>query len=318
MKLPISAIVVFRNERALLEECLKRLNFVSQLILVDMQSTDGARQIAERYSREIYECAVQPTADPVRVWAMQFARYEWILIVDPDEHYPPKLVEDLAEAMKKYPEAGGFRLPWRFYFKGKYLPGTVWGGSRLSKLVLIHRERGRLLPTCNRISEVLPGFQEVIIPNTDENHIRHYWSNSYLDLLRKHFYRYPWRDAQRLRGEGECFSWRRIFTKPVREFWRSVRDHDGWRMGMRGLVLSLIYGAYHLAIELCLLGVQVSEKRKSERYTRSPANWERLQTSACGPVKKGVRHIEALTEDITTTLPASSETMSSYSKKVAA
>ena len=254
-RLPISAIVVFRNERELLEGCLSRLGFCDELILVDMASTDGSRRVAARYSDRIYDWPAEPIADPARVRVARYCRNPWILIVDPDEHYPPALVELIRVALGEHADtdAGGFRLPTRFYFKRRALTGTIWGGDHHSKLVLIHRRRGQLLPYCNRIIEVRDGFETVTLPNTDDNHIRHYWSDSYRDLLHKHVYRYPLRDARRLVVEGHKFNWRWVTIAPMRALKQSLIDRDGWRMGPRGWALSAIYALYHLLIGCCLL-----------------------------------------------------------------
>lgn len=246
--LPISAILVFRNERDMLRECLPRLWFCRQLILVDMESTDGSVAEALRHVERVYHHQAQPIADPARVWACQFATQPWLLTIDPDEHYPPELVEELRQAMAEHPRAGGFRLPLRFYFKRRYLPGTVWGGDHISKLAVVHHQRGRFLPWCNRISEVRPGYETVHLPNTRENHIRHYWSNSYRDLWDKHWRRYPQRDAQRLRGEGVRYTPAMLWRDPLRKFIECYRHRDGRRMGVRGLLLSLIFAGYHAAI----------------------------------------------------------------------
>ncbi|NJL30416.1 MAG: glycosyltransferase [Phycisphaerales bacterium] len=244
-KLPISVVLAFRNEKAMLQECLPRLSFCSQLILIDMQSTDGSREVAQRFTHEIYDWPAEPIADPARAWAMQHVTEPWMLKVDPDEQFPEALVGEIAAALKQYPEAGGFRLPMRYYFKRKILTGTVWGSATMTTLALLHRERGRLLPWCNRVTEVLPGFATVSLPNTDENHIRHLWCDSYRDLAHKHLIRYPRKDAQRMLDEARPFRWRTLLGEAVGSFWNSYRHLDGWRLGLRGLLLSLIYGAYH-------------------------------------------------------------------------
>ncbi len=258
---PISAIIAFHNERELLEGCLAQLDFCDEVIALDMASTDGSREVAERHGARVFDRPLEPTADPARVWATRHCRHKWILIVDPDEHYPEELAEALIAAMREHPRAGGFRLPIRFYFKRKALPGTVWGGDHHTKLVLIHRDRGRLLPFCNRIIEVDPPHEVIGLPNTQAKHIRHYWSDSYRDLLRKHVTRYPRCDAERLIAEGRRFTWRKWAAAPLSALKQCLIDRDGWRMGPRGWAISAIFALYHSMIEHWL-GVLTREERR--------------------------------------------------------
>ncbi len=277
MKLPITAIMAFCNERAMLEQCLPRLSFCSQLILIDMQSRDGSRQLAEKYSNDIYDWPAEPIADPARAWAMQHVTQPWMLKVDPDEQFPQALVSDIAQALHDHPNAGGFRLPMRYYFKRKLLTGTVWGNQQMTTLALLHLERGRFLPWCNRITEVLPGYETVSLPNRVENHIRHLWCDSYRDLARKHLLRYPPKDALRLHNEGKCFTWQRQLIEPIQTFWDSYRNLDGWRLGVRGLILSAIYGAYHGMITW-----QLRRLEEVGKWREEAVKWPSGRVVKCG------------------------------------
>lgn len=251
----ITAIVIFRNERALLEQCLSALNWCDQLIAIDMESTDGSRAVAARFTQHIYRVPVHPIAEPTRVAAARLASNDWILLIDPDEIIPPSLVPRIRKTLAENPDAGALRLPTRYYFKKKMLTGTVWG-TLIHKRQLIHRDRCALLAYCNRITELKQGEHDVCVPAAAEEHVRHYWSDSYQDLLHKHLRRYPHMEAKALVASGERFSLRRGFSRPARELKKSLKDFDGWRMGPRGFLLSGIYLAYVAASSWLVLWYQ--------------------------------------------------------------
>ena len=46
-KLNISALVLTKNEEAVLDDCLKQLTFVSEIIVLDQKSTDSTVKIAK-------------------------------------------------------------------------------------------------------------------------------------------------------------------------------------------------------------------------------------------------------------------------------
>ncbi|GAB4190653.1 MAG: glycosyltransferase family 2 protein [Phycisphaeraceae bacterium] len=243
---PISAIVIFRNEKRHLQRCLEALRWCDELIAVDMESSDGSLEIAESLADRVYRVPQCPIAEPTRVAAARLARHDWVLLVDPDEQIPADLADDIRRTLAMYPNAGAISLPMWFYFKGRRLTGTVWG-TLTYKLRLIHRERCELLPLCNRISRLLPGQTEVRIPHRGDNHIRHYWSDSYLDLLHKHFVRYSHTEAAAMVAQGTRFGLRMAVCNPLVELYKSLRHFDGWRIGIRGWALSAIYFGYVLA-----------------------------------------------------------------------
>jgi len=243
---PVTAIVIYRNERHHLDRCLRALHWCNELIAVDMQSTDGSREIAEAHADRVLSVPHCPIAEPTRVAAAKLARNDWVLLVDPDEVIPESLTDDIRQALAANPSAGAFSLPMWFYFKGRRLTGTVWG-TLTFKQRLIHRGRCRLLPLCNRISELMPGEQDIRLPHTDDNHMRHYWSDSYQDLAHKHFVRYAHTEAAAMVAQGKRFGWRTAVIDPLIELKKTFNDIDALRIGLHGWLLSAIYFIYCLA-----------------------------------------------------------------------
>lgn len=277
---PVTAIVIFRNERAVLGNCLRALDWCDEIIAVNMSSRDGSLRIAEQYADRLFHVDPYPIAEPTRVAAAQYARNDWILLVDPDEVIPEALVNDIASAMRNRPKLGAVSLPMRFYFKGERLTGTVWG-TLTWKRRLIHRERCRLLPHCNRLTEMLPGSEELSIPAGFDNHMRHYWSNSYLDLLWKHFRRYAHLEAKAMAAEGKRFGFDVAVRRPIVELRKTLRDFDGWRTGVRGWVLSAIYFGYVVASSWLTLLYQWRVKpQQPETHARLPVLIEDQRVAA--------------------------------------
>ena len=242
----VSAIVIFRNEKKHIGRCLRALRWCDEVIAVDMESSDGSLNIAQGLADRVMAVATCPIAEPTRVAAAKLASHDWVLLVDPDEVIPESLASDIRAAMGQHPDAGAFSLPMWFYFKGQRLAGTVWG-TLTFKQRLIHRDRCALLPLCNRISELKPGQKGVRIPHINDNHMRHYWSDSYTDLLHKHFVRYSHTEAAAIVAQGGRFTFRSAFITPIVELKKTLKDFDGWRIGLRGWLLSGVYFGYVLA-----------------------------------------------------------------------
>ena len=111
-RLPVSAVVIFRNEERHLHACLPRLRFCDELIGIDMASTDGSRRVAQAWVDRLFEVDPFPIAEPTRVAAARVAKHDWLLLVDPDEYLPQALAREIAQALREHPDAGAVGLPW--------------------------------------------------------------------------------------------------------------------------------------------------------------------------------------------------------------
>lgn len=259
MHTPITAIVIFRNEKRHLRRCLDALQWADEIIAVDMASSDGSLAIARELTDRVYHVDAFPIAEPTRVAAAKLATHDWILLIDPDEVIPADLAQAMRDTIRQAPTTGAVSLPMWFYFKGTRLLGTVWG-TLTHKRRLIHRRRCRLLPLCNRLNEMMDGYDEVRIEHDGSNHIRHYWSDSYVNLLWKHLRRYSHLEAAAMVARGERFTWRRGVVLPVVDLYKCLRHFDGWRLGPRGWLLSAINFGYVTASQWLMLWYQRSPR----------------------------------------------------------
>ena len=258
-KAPVSAIVIFRHEREDLQRCLPALAWCDELIAIRMGRADdldpatgecrddGSLDVARQHATRVYHVDPYPIAEPTRVAAADLATHDWLLYIDPDETIPPRLARQMRGVLKRHPDVAAVNLPMWFYFKRKRLVGTIWG-ALTHKRRLIHRQRCEVLPWCNRLNALRPGQREITIEHDGDNHIRHFWSDSHLDLAAKHILRYSHTEAQAMAAEGVAYSAQTWFDlalrRPLTELKRSLRDYDGWRLGPRGWLLSAIYFAY--------------------------------------------------------------------------
>ena len=71
--LQLSALVVARNEEEILHECLKRLRFADELVVVLDRCTDGSKAIADAYADVVLE--VEAIVADLQIIIMPF--YRW-------------------------------------------------------------------------------------------------------------------------------------------------------------------------------------------------------------------------------------------------
>ncbi len=93
-KIKISAVIIARNEEEKIEDCLKSLNWVDEIILVDGSSSDGTVQLAKKFGANIFEFEGSDFAAR-RNFGTKQTKGEWILHLDADERVTPKLRKEI-------------------------------------------------------------------------------------------------------------------------------------------------------------------------------------------------------------------------------
>jgi len=109
----VSVIVTTRNNHKTLDACLASV--VSQtyqpieLIVVDNNSTDGTRAIAQFYTDKVFNCG--PERCTQRNFAVEKAHGEFVAIIDSDMELSPHIVQDCVDVMHYKPTTKGIIIP---------------------------------------------------------------------------------------------------------------------------------------------------------------------------------------------------------------
>jgi hypothetical protein len=180
------------------------------------------------------------------------ARHDWLLIRDPDEVVPPALAAELAELFPQLePDVGLVAAPTQRYFAGRPLQGTFWGGVQTDRLLA---KRGLVeFPTAvHRRLPRKPGCREVVIPFRGDNAIAHYWADGYRSFLERHWRYLPLEGVGRA-DLGHVTGPKAVLATPWRAFSDSFLTRRGYRDGLRGLSLSILWALYRTGAELMLL-----------------------------------------------------------------
>jgi glycosyltransferase involved in cell wall biosynthesis len=248
----VSAIVSSRNEGHLLGRCLDSIAFCAETIVVDVESTDDTAAVAEAHGARVVRHPYVPIAEAARVTVAPEARYDWILVVDPDEVVPPALAEEVGKLVPTIPaDVAAVDAPRQYLFAGRPLRGTVWGGANRRRL-LVRRTAVTLTPAIWGGMTIHDGYRVLELPFTPETAIAHSWAESYRELLARHR-RYLGLERHDRADAGQVTGWRAILTMPGREFWRSFVVKRGYLDGTTGLALSIFWAWFRTAGDLALL-----------------------------------------------------------------
>ena len=91
----ISACVVCRNEADRIRPCLESRQWVDEVIVMDLHSSDDSAQIARAHGALVIGREPLPIVEPLRNEIAARARHDWILALDPDERVTPGLAAEL-------------------------------------------------------------------------------------------------------------------------------------------------------------------------------------------------------------------------------
>lgn len=123
----VSVVLCIHNEEAVLEDCLNKLSFADEIVVLLDGCTDGSERIARRYAHRILT-GVFPLEGPRRAAAVAAATSDWILEVDADEIVTPALSSEVRALVESAPGADYFQVPID-NFVGERLIRYGWGGS---------------------------------------------------------------------------------------------------------------------------------------------------------------------------------------------
>lgn len=254
IKLPVSVFVVSKNEGHLLEDCLHSVSpYCDETIVVDLKSVDNTVAVAQKYNAKVLTIDPIPLVEIIHAKYIKEAKNSWVLICDPDETLSSNLISELERILHTSPEEalnsiGEIYSPCLYYFKGKRLKGTIWGGTNFRTL-LVHKDRFRFTESVHKGRILLEGYKRLTISERNDQHINHYWMQSYTQLFKKHA-RYLKNEGKAKSENGEVTSIKKIVKKPTKAFKESYFKKKGYKDGAIGLFLSIFSAWYFTSAEI--------------------------------------------------------------------
>jgi len=107
-RLPLSAVLIVRNEAAQLEACLRALAFCAEMVVVDSGSTDGTAELARRLGARVVETHWRGFGAQ-KQFAVEQASHDWVLCVDADERVSDALRASLQALFDAVASSGHLR-----------------------------------------------------------------------------------------------------------------------------------------------------------------------------------------------------------------
>ncbi len=239
----LSALIVAHNEERQLADCLERLAFADEIVVVLDRCTDGSRDVAARFTERMIEGAWE-IEGPRRHAGIDACTGDWILEVDADERVTPGLAAEIRTAIADA-APGYFLIPYDNYIGDRlvrYGWGAAWGVSATARLFSRGAKRWGDQRIHPRV-ELTGNRRWLTTPMV------HYVDRNISDMIHR-LDRYSTMRAQDLRESGDVGALannvRRLFSR----FFKCYVMRKGYREGGYGFLIALFAGLYPLLSHL--------------------------------------------------------------------
>jgi glycosyltransferase involved in cell wall biosynthesis len=122
----ITAAIITLNEEKRIERCLRSLDWVDEIVVIDSFSADRTVEVCRRYTGKVYQHAWPNNYSEQKSRAHQYAANDWILFIDADEVVTRALRDEIVDLFQKGPDADAFGIPRREYFGGRWIKAGGW------------------------------------------------------------------------------------------------------------------------------------------------------------------------------------------------
>lgn len=241
-KLPVSVIVLTKDEEPNLPGCLASLIWAAEVVVIDSGSKDKTMAIARKAKARVY-VNPWPGFTAQRNFALSKCSQPWVLSLDADERAAPDLVAAIRGLLNAGPDKAGYRVPEVNNYFGRWLRyGGIYPGAHM----VFYRRAGARYQSGE--ADVHEGVQ-VPDPGLLNGHLIHHAYPS-LELALDKLNSYTTVEAEGRLKRGVKPSWRGLLFKPIERFFKNYVLKRGFLDGPQGLLYSALTGYYTFVFHL--------------------------------------------------------------------
>jgi len=236
MKKKISAVINTFNEENNLKRAMVSLkDWVDEIVVCDMYSTDNTVKVAKNLGAKVYFYKYSGFVEPARNFAISKTSHEWVLILDADEEIPNELANEIKKMLEKGINSDFVEIPRKNIIFGKWMKASMWWPDyqiRLFKKGYVEWSEKIHRPpkTSGQDLRLSPDESYAIL------HHNYQSISQFIDRMN----RYTDIEAKQLFKGGYKFDWKDLIKKPLEEFLSRFFANKGYEDGIHGLGLSLL------------------------------------------------------------------------------
>lgn len=230
-KLPITAIIITKNEQNNIVRALKSVNFCEFLIIIDDFSNDQTIQIAKKFGATVYSHRLNNNYAAQRNFALTKAKTLWVLFIDADEFVTPQLARLILKAIQGSKHAG-YYIQRKDVFMGKSLNHGEWGSQLLLRLG--KKGNGVWKRSIHEFWDIKGNTQ------TLDGVLMHYPHPSLNQFISSIKARAQLHSNELIKEKKDNFLEFRLITNPIGKFLRNMFIYKGILDGTYGFVFAIL------------------------------------------------------------------------------
>ncbi|NMB81399.1 MAG: glycosyltransferase family 2 protein [Ignavibacteria bacterium] len=232
----LSVVIIAGNEEKNIRDCLESVKWADEIIVIDSESSDNSRQIAESYTSKIFIKKWEGFV-PQRKYSIEKTSYDWVLSIDADERVSDGLKTEIQELLRSNNKLNGYRIPRQNYFLDKVITSCGWYPDYQMRLF-----NKNFVKLSDR--KVHEGFEVDGKTAQLKNHLIHFTHQNITDTIKKiNEYSYlqalEKKDGKRVRAIN-------FILNPIAAFLNHFVGRRGFKDGIYGLMVSIIHSMTNL------------------------------------------------------------------------
>ena len=241
----LSGLVCAHNEEARIAQCLARLAFCDEIVVVADRCTDRTESIARKMGARVVS-GIFPVEGLRKEAGVAACRGQWIIELDADEAVPQALAQEIRETVARTDAGDWYQVPVD-NFVGEQLVRHGWGGSFGASSVARLFRKGVKSWKSERVH---PGTTFTgVYGGRLNNAILHKVDDDIADMVQR-LNRYTALRGQDLAESGKIKSlWDDLF-RGVRRFYKCYVSRKGYKEGDMGFLIAIMAGLYPLLSNL--------------------------------------------------------------------
>ncbi len=122
----ISAVIITLNEEDKLPDCLKSLDWVDEIVILDSCSVDRTVEIGKLANAKVYQQSEWLGFGNQKNKVMDYATGDWIFSIDADERVSPELAAEIRSVLERKNDIVGMVMPRLSKYCGRYMRHSGW------------------------------------------------------------------------------------------------------------------------------------------------------------------------------------------------
>ncbi|MCQ2286082.1 MAG: glycosyltransferase family 2 protein [Bacteroidales bacterium] len=238
----ISVVIHTYNAQKDLARVLDALTDFDELLICDMESTDSTLEIVAKYGCRVitFPKANHTCCEPARTFAIQSAKYDWVLTVDADEIVTPQLRDFLYEAVRSDSCPAGYWIPRKNYFMGKYMHSDYPDYQ-----LRFFKKEGTVWPPFAHTSPSVDGETVKIPRRRRDLALVHLAENKMVTRVRK---LNEYTESEMVKRKDRGYTFFALFHRPFLRFIKSYFIKRGFLDGRAGFINAYMDAVYQFVL----------------------------------------------------------------------